>query len=48
MAVLMIDDNDFQEVYTEAFSSSTSTPYPFDLDGKKVTFTPLGASSRER
>ena len=34
-AVLMIDDNDFQDVYTETFSTNTSTPYPFDLEGKE-------------
>ncbi len=35
-AVLMIDDNDFQDVYTESFSTTASAPYPFDLDGKNV------------
>ncbi|OAI43146.1 hypothetical protein AYO41_02820 [Verrucomicrobia bacterium SCGC AG-212-E04] len=37
-AVLMIDDNDFTDNYTESFTTGT---YPFDLDGKRLTFTPL-------
>ena len=41
----MIDDNDFQDVYTESFSTNASTPYPFDLDGKKITFTPIDATT---
>ena len=44
-AVMMIDDNDFTDNYTESFSSGVSTPYPFDLDGKKLTFTPLTSAT---
>ena len=45
VAALMIDDNDFQDVYTESFSSAAATLYPFDRDGKTVTFTPTSATS---
>ena len=45
LAALMIDDNEFTDAYTESFSSTASTLYPFDLDGKKVTFTPLTSAT---
>ncbi len=44
IATLVIVDNDSTDLYTEAFVSGSS-PNPFDLNGRKLTFTPTSATA---
>ena len=43
-ATMSIIDNDSVDVYTEAFTAGASAN-PFDLNGRRITFTPLSATT---